>query len=229
MALARTGADQERWKALTLAMGTSLADRPSPPRSADLDYPTPELQPISGFTLDKALVYALVRQESRFNPQAVSPVGATGLMQVMPSSAAIAAGDDKLKRDPTPLLDPAFNLRVGQDYFSWLLDKGVGHDLIRAVAAYNAGPAPVTRTAQMLGPEADGLLLMECLPAQETRTYVQRVLAGYWTYRKMWGQASPSLDALASGQRAIDDRADLSQPNRAPTQLAAQTLQIGMR
>jgi soluble lytic murein transglycosylase-like protein len=229
MALARTRDDQARWKALTLAMGTSLADRASPPRSADLDYPAPDLQPLYGFTLDKALVYALVRQESRFNPQAVSPVGATGLMQVMPASAAIAAGDDKLKRDASPLFDPAFNLRVGQDYFTWLLEKGVGHDLIRAVAAYNAGPAPVTRTAQMLGPAADGLLLMECLPAQETRTYVQRVLAGYWTYRKMWGQASPTLDALASGGRTIDERVDLSQPDRAPTQLAAQSLQVGMR
>lgn len=230
MALARTPADQARWKALTLAMGTSLADRASPPRGADLDYPTPDLEPLDGFTLDRALVYALVRQESRFNPQAVSPVGATGLMQVMPASAAIAAGDDKLKRDATPLLDPAFNLRVGQDYFTWLLEKGVGHDLIRAVAAYNAGPGPVGRAAQMLGADGDSLLLMECLPAQETRTYVQHVLAGYWTYRKMWGQASPSLDALASGERAVDERVDyLRQPHRAPTQLASQPLQIGMR
>ena len=50
MALARTPADQEHWKALTLAMGTSLADRASPPRSIDLDYPTPELSPRNGFT-----------------------------------------------------------------------------------------------------------------------------------------------------------------------------------
>jgi soluble lytic murein transglycosylase-like protein len=229
MALARAGAEQEHWKALTLAMGTSLADRASPPRSADLDYPTPDLQPRNGFTLDKALVYAMVRQESRFNPQAVSPVGAAGLMQVMPAAAAAAAGDDKLRTDHSALFDPAFNLRVGQDYFTWLLDKGVGHDLVRAVAAYNGGPTTVARTAQMLGAEADSLLLMECLPAQETRTYVQRVLAGYWTYRKMWGQASPSLDALAAGERAIDERLDLGQPNRAPSQLAAQSLQVGMR
>jgi soluble lytic murein transglycosylase-like protein len=229
MALARSSADQEHWKALTLAMGTSLADRASPPRSADLDYPTPDLQPRNGFTLDKALVYALVRQESRFNPQAVSPVGATGLMQVMPAAAAAAAGDDKLKSDMSPLFDPAYNLRVGQDYFTWLLERGVGHDLVRAVAAYNGGPATVARTAQMLGGDADSLLLMECLPAQETRTYVQRVLTGYWTYRRMWGEASPSLDAMASGDRAIDERLDLGQPNRAAPQFAAQALQVGMR
>ena len=229
MALARTPADQERWKALTLAMGTSLADRASPPRSGDLEYPTPELAPLNGFTLDKALVYALVRAESRFNPMAVSPVGATGLMQIMPTAAAAAAGDDKLKTDRTPLFDPAFNLRVGQDYFTWLLEKGVGHDLIRAVAAYNGGPATVAKAAQTVGADADSLLLLESLPAQETRTYVQRVLAGYWTYRKMWGEGSPSLDAMASGDRVVDERLDLSQPDRAPSQLAAQPIQIGMR
>ncbi|MDB5497990.1 MAG: soluble lytic murein transglycosylase [Phenylobacterium sp.] len=229
MALARTPAEQQNWKALTLAMGTSLADRASPPKGYDLDYPTPELQPRNGFTLDKALVYALVRQESRFNPQAVSPIGATGLMQLMPEAAAAAAGDDKLKADMTPLFDPAFNLRVGQDYFSWLLERGVGHDLVRAVAAYNGGPTTVARTAQMLGDNPDSLLLMECLPAQETRMYVQRVLAGYWTYRRMWGEASPSLDALAAGDKAIDERLDLGQPDRAAPQLAAQPLQIGMR
>ena len=228
MALARTPSERDHWRDLTLAMGASLADRASPPRSADLDYPTPELVPLNGFTLDKALVYALVRQESRFNPQAVSPVGATGLMQVMPTAAAAAAGDDKLRTDPRPLFDPAFNLRVGQDYFSWLLDKGVGHDLVRAVAAYNGGPGSVAKATQSLGDNRDSLLLMECLPAQETRMYVQRVLAGYWTYRKMWGQASPSLDALAAGDR-VDERLDLGQPNRAPSQLAAQSLQIGMR
>ena len=229
MALARTPADQEHWKALTLAMGTSLADRASPPRSIDLDYPTPDLQPRNGFTLDKALVYALVRQESRFNPQARSRVGATGLMQLMPGAALAAAGDDKLKSDMTPLFEPGLNLQVGQDYFTWLLTKGVGHDLVRAVAAYNAGPAPVSRAVQMLGNEGDSLLLMECLPAPETRAYVQHVLAAYWTYRRMWGQASPSLDALASGDRAVDERLDLGQSNRAAPEFAAQPLQVGTR
>ena len=76
---------------------------------------------------------------------------------------------------------------------------------------------------------ADGTL-MECLPAAETRAYVQRVLAGYWTYRTMWGQASPSLDALASGDRAIDERLDyLGQASRPARQLASETLQVGMR
>ena len=228
MTLARTPAEQAKWKALTLAMGTSLADRASPPASTDLDYPPPELSPRDGFTVDKAQVYALVRQESRFNPQAVSPVGATGLMQLMPDAAARAAGDDKLKTDRTPLFDPAYNLRVGQDYFTWLVERGVGHDLVRAVAAYNGGPSTIARTVQMLGDDTDSLMFMESLPARETRMYVQRVLAGYWTYRKMWGEASPSLDALASGDKVIDDRLDLGQPRGVASQLATQTLQVGL-
>ncbi|HEY3948236.1 lytic transglycosylase domain-containing protein [Phenylobacterium sp.] len=231
LAVAHTPAERANWQALTLAMGTSLADRYAPPRASDLDYPAPDLQPAYGFTLDKALVYAIVRQESRFNPQAISRPGATGLMQVMPGSAALATGDKNLQRDPSPLLEPAYNLRVGQDYFAWLLDRGVGHNLLRAVAAYNAGPGPILKTVQMLGEDADPLLIMECLPAQETRSYVQRVMAGYWTYRKMWGEPNASLDALAGGRRTIDERIDLvqPQPDRAPTQLAAEALQVGMR
>jgi soluble lytic murein transglycosylase-like protein len=230
MALARTPQDQAKWRSLTLAMGTSLADRAVGPKGYDLDYPTPDLQPKDGFTLDKALVYAIVRQESRFNPLAVSPVGAVGLMQLMPEAAVRAAGDDNLRRDRTPLLDPAYNLRLGQDYFAWLLEKGVGHDLVRALAAYNAGPATVAKTVAQLGGDTDSLTVMECLPAQETRAYVQRVLAGYWTYRKMFGQVSPTLDALASGDRAVDERLDyLAQPDRGSRQVATDSLQIGMR
>jgi soluble lytic murein transglycosylase-like protein len=230
LALARTPQDREKWRALTMAMGTSLADRAVGPRGYDLDYPTPDLQPKDGFTLDKALVYAIVRQESRFNPMAVSPVGAMGLMQLMPDAAVRASGDDGLRRDRTPLFDAAYNLRVGQDYFTWLLEKGVGHDLVRAVAAYNAGPTTVAKTVTQLGGDTDPLTLMESLPAQETRAYVQRVLAGYWTYRKMFGQPSPSLDALASGDRTIDERLDyLGQPDRGSRQLASDAIQVGMR
>lgn len=207
LALAATPKDRNRWQALALAMGTTLADRDLPPRVADFDYPTPELTPLNGFTLDKALVYAIVRQESRFNPQAVSRTGAVGLMQLMPVAAAAAAGDDKLLTDTRPLFDPALNLRVGQDYMTWLLERGVGQNLLRAVAAYNGGPTAVARTAAMLGPEADDLLLVECLPAQETRAYVQKVVAGYWTYRRMWGRPAATLDAVASGAVA-DPRFD---------------------
>eukprot|EP01035_Chromulina_nebulosa_P006601 gene6601-8924_t len=97
-----------------------------PRRRGPEDYPTPDLWPEGGFTLDRALVYALVWKESRFNAYAVSGAGAMGLMQVRPVAAARAAGDDKLLVNPLPLLDGPTNLRVGQDYFTWLMERALG-------------------------------------------------------------------------------------------------------
>jgi soluble lytic murein transglycosylase-like protein len=175
--------------------------------------PAPELAPKGGFTIDKAMVYALVRQESAFNPLAQSGAGAVGLMQLMPEAAARAAGDDKLKTDMTPLFDPAFNLRVGQDYFTWLMERGMaadpgGYDVLRAVAAYNGGAGALLKTVAQLGQDCDSLLLIESLPAQETRNYVERVVAAYWQYRRMFGGETPTLDALATGEKLADFRLD---------------------
>lgn len=213
LTLATDEAERSAWSSLIMALGGQLAGEPGEGAAGPLfrlggDYPTPLLDPQSGFTIDKALVYAIVRQESRFNPAAVSRAGAVGLMQLMPEAAARAAGDDKLRKDITPLFDPSFNLRVGQDYVSWLMEKGAGHDLLRTVAAYNGGPGTLQRTAQALGDDADSLLLIECLPAQETRDYVEKVVAAYWTYRRMFGADTPTLDALAQGARIVDIRLD---------------------
>jgi soluble lytic murein transglycosylase-like protein len=212
LSLAKTEDERARWTSLILALNaplTSIADTASRGRQVvEADYPTPLLEPKWGFTIDKALVYAIVRQESRFNPGVVSPAGAVGLMQLMPEAAARAAGDDKLKADMSPLFDPAFNLRVGQDYVTWLMERGVGHDILRTVAAYNGGPGTLLKTAEMVGDDVDSLLLIECLPSQETRNYVEKVMAGYWTYRKKFGQDSKTLDAVAMGARFVDARLD---------------------
>ncbi|THD82718.1 MAG: lytic transglycosylase domain-containing protein [Phenylobacterium sp.] len=232
LALAHSTDERTRWSRLANTLGVPTIEAPvtgGAPRIASIAaYPTPDLQPRAGFTLDRALVYAIVRQESAFNPGAVSPRGAVGLMQLMPDAAAHAAGDDKLKSDMSPLFDPAFNLRVGQDYLSWLMQRGVGYDILKTVAAYNGGAGLVSRTAQSMGGEADDLLLVESLPASETRAYVQKVMAGYWTYRRLFGEPSPTLDALAAGAHEVDARLDLADPGAA-TQAAAQPWQIGMR
>lgn len=182
----------------------SLAGSPTSWSSSYDDYPTPELFPAGGFTLDKALVYALVRQESRFNPYAVSHAGAVGLMQLMPAAAAYASGDDNMMTNVIPLFDAPTNLRLGQDYFQWLLAEGVGdYDMLKAVAAYNGGPGMLQKTQAKLGDDAgDDLLLMECLPARETRNYVEQVMAAYWTYRKKFGEEARTLDAVATGKLA---------------------------
>ena len=155
--------------------GPSSPTAPARRERVDLDYPTPELEPRTGFTVDKALVYAIVRQESRFNPQAVSPVGADG-----PDAADARRRRPRRRRRqaarPTrsPLFDPAFNLRVGQDYFTWLMERGVGYDLSAPWRPTTAGPAPLLKTAQMLGDDADSLLLIECLPARRPATTSRR-------------------------------------------------------
>lgn len=215
LALAKTPAERSQWMALILALNaplTSDADvaalLPGGRALAEPDYPTPDLEPKAGFTIDKALVYAIVRQESRFNPSAVSPAGAVGLMQVMPDAAASAAGDDKLKSDMSPMFDPGFNLRVGQDYVTWLMERGVGYDILRTVAAYNGGPGTLLKTIKTFGDEADSLMLIECLPSQETRNYVEKVMAGYWTYRKKFGLDTRTLDAVAKGAAYVDARLD---------------------
>ena len=232
LALARSDEERALWTKLAGVLGAptgATASAAAPSRSRPIDYPTPPLEPLSGYTVDRALVYAIVRQESGFDAGAVSSKGAVGLMQLMPEAAARAAGDDKLKADTTPLFDPAFNLRVGQDYLTWLQDKAVGYDLLKTVAAYNGGPGAVARAAQKAGPGADDLLVVECLPAAETRAYVQRVVAGYWTYRQLFGEDARTLDALAAGAREADARLDLADPGSRAPQLAPKPLQVGMR
>jgi soluble lytic murein transglycosylase-like protein len=231
MALAVGPGDKKAWKDLIAALATIAPEKlPAQRRAsrAPSEYPAPALEPVAGFTVDKALVYAIAYQESRFNPGAISPVGAIGLMQLMPETAALATGDNKLKRDFTPLFDPAFNMKVGQDYIAWLRDRGVGYDILRTVAAYNGGPGAVLKALSRVGQDADPLLLIESLPAQETRDYVEKVMAAYWSYRRMWGQETKTLDALAGGSRLIDARLDLTGPAETGTQLTAQTLRSGL-
>jgi soluble lytic murein transglycosylase-like protein len=230
MAACETEEDRARWIALAVALDAPMAGLQDGQgrRFVAADYPTPVLAPQGGFTLDPALVYAIVRQESRFNPAARSHAGATGLMQLLPSTAAWFSGDPRLKR-PGALRNPATNLRVGQDYFSYLLEKDyVGHDLLRAVAAYNGGSGGLLKALESLGPDADPLMLIESHPFAETRNYVERVMAGYWIYRQMFGADTLSLDALASGARTVDARLDRSTapgPQRAAVVNVAQDLE----
>ena len=110
--------------------------------------------------------------------------------------------------------DPAFNLRVGQDYFTWLMERALGggpesYDVLRAVAAYNAGAGTVLNTLKKLGGgPLDSLLVMESLPALETRDYVEKVMVAYWTYKRRFGGETNTLDAVARGDRIIDLRLD---------------------
>lgn len=226
VASAADDATRELW----IGLRFELDPRPNGPvaRAVTLantatDYPTPRLLPTGGFTIDKSLVYAITWQESRFNGLAVSRVGAVGLMQLMPHSAAYVSGDPSLATNPIPLYDTGKNLALGQSYVTWLEENASDYDILRTIAAYNAGPTALARTEDLVGPEADSLMVVECMPAAETRDYVKKVMAAYWSYRRQFGEHSRTLDALASDKRSIDIRLDRSTPvqNPQPTSTAA--------
>src|SRR5690606_4384014 len=166
-------------------------------------------QPKDGFEVDRALLYALMRQESGFNPDARSGVGASGLMQIMPATGAYISPEleDHDGGAGAALLDPTTNVTVGQDYVQRLLDDGnVRGDLFLLTAAYNAGPGNLAKWRKGAGYDQDPLLFIESIPSRETRLFIERVLANLWIYRQRLGQATPSLDAIAAGAWPVYDR-----------------------
>ncbi|MDR7487021.1 MAG: lytic transglycosylase domain-containing protein [Armatimonadota bacterium] len=131
--------------------------------------------------VDPLLLLALVREESRYDPAAVSPARAVGLTQLLPSTAQTIASDATI--GVARLTDPALNLTLGARYLRAQLDRFNG-DLRLALAAYNAGPGHARRWA---GLDADPDYLMESIGFAETRAYVRRVLGAYGIYRLLWG------------------------------------------
>jgi len=187
--------------AVALHMGQSTNLRGS--GLADiLAYPVPPYRPRKGFVVDKALLFALMRQESAFRPEARSKVGARGLMQLMPATAkSIAKRTGVAHYDPDALDDPEFNLDLGQSYVEHLLESPpVERDLFMLAAAYNAGPGAAKRWHARIRHGGDPLLFIESLPRSETRDFVEQVLTNFWIYRAKLGQKSPSKEDLVQGR-----------------------------
>jgi soluble lytic murein transglycosylase len=168
-------------------------------------FPMPPWQPEKGFAVDRALLFAFMRQESGFNARAKSPVGARGLMQLMPRTASFVAGDRSLRRrNRSKLYDPEFNLDLGQQYLTHLLGHNlIKGDLFRLAVAYNAGPGNLRKWLRKAKFEDDPLLFVESIPWRESRLFVERVLTNFWIYRERLREDSPSLDAVASGHWPI--------------------------
>lgn len=165
-------------------------------------FPMPALAPRGGFQLDPALVYALTRLESNFDPTATSAAGARGLMQIMPLTAGyMAANPAQAASYQQRLHDPAVNLEVGQRYVLYLADHdAVKSGLIPLLASYNAGPGNLIRWQSSIVDHGDPLLFIESIPNDETRAFVQHALAYLWIYAARLDVPSPSLDELATGQ-----------------------------
>ncbi len=174
-------------------------------------YPLPEWRPDGGFIVDRALVFAVIRQESQFNSRAKSRSGARGLMQLMPRTASFIGRNRSLHRSKrNRLYDPELNISLGQKYLKYLLEnEDIRGNMFLATAAYNAGPGNLAKWRRKIDHRDDPLLFIELLPSRETRNYIERVFTNLWIYRQRLGQPTPSLDAIAAGEwpvyKSLDD------------------------
>ena len=148
-------------------------------------WPTPYPAPAEG--PEPALTYGITRQESNFDPEAVSSANARGLMQLLPGTAQGVARRLALPYSVGLLTaDPALNMRLGAGYLAQLLDR-FGGTLPYAIAGYNAGPNRVDEWLGTFGDPREGSIAMldwmELIPFGETRNYVQRVIENMAIYR----------------------------------------------
>jgi soluble lytic murein transglycosylase len=152
------------------------------------DYLFPVIGIPGGGKVESAFVLGIIRQESAFNAQAVSPAGAMGLMQLMPDTARQVGKQLKVAKfkDERLTADPKFNITLGRAYLDKLVDRFGGSYLL-ATAAYNAGPNRVRQWMDTYGDpraaDVDVVDWIESIPFDETRNYVQRVMENLQVYR----------------------------------------------
>lgn len=160
-------------------------------------YPMPDWKPQGGFQLDRAVIFAIMRQESAFQAKVVSRANARGLMQLIPPTASLMAGDSRLRHQLGRLFEPEFNMELGQRYLRHLLlNEGLGGNVAFAAAAYNAGEGALAKWQL----RDDPLLFMATIPYTETREYVERVLYNVAVYRLRLGQEPSELKDLAENR-----------------------------
>lgn len=184
-------AARKQW--FDLAINT--ADKTTQTHDFSLRYPAPYrdlMQPAANDQgIDEAWVYGITRQESRFMHYAKSGVGAAGLMQLMPATArwaASRAGIENYNKNMIHDLDT--NIALGTYYMRYTLDLMSGQETM-ATAAYNAGP---NRAKKWMATQAlEGAIYAENIPFNETRLYVQKVMANAHMYAKQLGLKSVTL------------------------------------
>jgi soluble lytic murein transglycosylase len=178
----------------------NTADRTLQIHDLSQRFPMPHREALGAaarqWDLDEAIVYGIVRQESRFMPEARSPVGATGLMQLMPATARWVARQIAI----TPyrqemLVRPDINAQMGSYYFRRVLND-LGHPIL-ATAAYNAGPGRARRWRDER--PLEGAIYVETIPFPETRDYVKKVFANAWFYRhRLTGKTASMRELLGT-------------------------------
>ena len=162
-----------------------------------VDHLFPLRQLPASLGVEEALLLSVMRQESAFDPTAVSSAGALGLMQLMPATAKTVAQRTGMSYNPGLLTeDPDYNVRLGSAYLSSLLSD-YGGSYVLALAAYNAGPSRVSEWLEAHGdprdPKVDAIDWVEAIPLSETRNYVQRIMETLAVYRHRLGAGKLAL------------------------------------
>ena len=174
----------------------------------------PHFKQLTSRNVDTALVLALARQESEFNPLAKSPVGARGLMQIMPGTAKIIARQHKVRYSRSRLTsDPAYNIALGVAHLHDLIEKYNGSYILPLVA-YNAGPGRVRDWIEAFGdprdPAVDTIDWIESIPFSETRRYVQRIMSSVQIFRARMSGQKGRIRLLEDINRGYPDPAENS-------------------
>lgn len=161
----------------------------SEPGHIALGFPLRLVETVKGKAARKSadpfLVAAVMREESHFNPSAVSPVGAMGLMQIMPATGRQIAKELGEGLGTKGLLEPSTSIRFGSWYLGSLMERFEG-DAVLTIAGYNAGPNAAARWAGSLPTETDEFV--ESIPYEETRGYVKKVLRSYAEFLRLAGE-----------------------------------------
>jgi soluble lytic murein transglycosylase len=159
----------------------------------ELSFPRPYLSIVQSQAkrakVDESLIFAIMREESAFDPQAVSPANAYGLMQLIKPTARHYAKKVGVAHDERSLLTPQVNITLGSEVLSSFGSMFPNNQLL-AIPGYNAGPGRPKRWLSEL-PSRDLDLWVEMIPFYETRHYMKRVLASRATYRYLYGELGP--------------------------------------
>ncbi len=162
-------------------------------------YPLPDWEPMGGWSIDRALLLAITKQESGFKTNAKSNAGANGLMQIMPSTARRVARRNNVAMSDIDMTNPEHNMFLGQQYIVDLLaHPNINNNIIKMLAAYNAGMGTLIKFEKNFS-TYDPLLYIESFPAYETRNYIKRVMSNMWLYRARLNQPLTSMEELANG------------------------------
>lgn len=171
------------WAATELVESGRLHNQPVLPYVLEAAYPRPYPDAVRAaaerYGVEPALVYAVMKKESNFREDAVSPSGAVGLMQLMPATAALFESRLPPELQPAPLTDPRKSIHLGAAYLASLRDA-LGADYL-VLAAYNAGPGTLKAWREQMG-RLEPELFVNLIPSAETETFVKKTLK----YKKIY-------------------------------------------